>query len=296
MKRRKPYIRETIEDYYIQPKTDFVLPEDAEPLIDYNKYYWKHGFGYKTDLDREVWLTFLRAPANPAEQWMKEHVAEEYKDIAFTDTKDIYSDLITHITSDEDTFPETTMSEYYYYGGITSMLYTDRGNVDKLYTKAVEDAKKADKFFKHNLVDELSEMWLWGDLNKRAKFSFYENYTSMENSVNIPYYLLSANKYAEPSIYSLSKIEIVALSFITQYTFSNPETGYIECSGHIEKATRCSVNEAHAAIISLFKKGFLLDPFFPPHEFIYNLYRCASWKLNLICLKDFASRYNISLR
>ena len=113
----------------------------------------------------------------------------------------------------------------------------------------------------------------------------------MENSVNIPYYLLSADKYAEPSIYSLSKIEIVALSFITQYTFSNPETGYIECSGHIEKATRCSVNEAHAAIISLFKKGFLLDPFFPPHEFIHNLYRCAKLERfpGLICLKGFAS-------
>ena len=132
-------------------------------------------------------------------------------------------------------------------------------------------------------MDELSEMWLWNDEDKREKFSFYETLPIVPE-VPVPMWIFSLDNTYDDKLNSLSNVEKVALCYIMEFTKSHT-TGYIECSGNIEKACMCTVNEAHDAIISLWIKGFLLDPEFPPHDTIYNLYRCASWKVNPMFLK-----------
>lgn len=133
------------------------------------------------------------------------------------------------------------------------------------------------------LVDELAEMWLWNDLERRKDYSFYE-LLPIVPPVQVPPWILSLDKSPDENIRSLTHIDKIALCIILQFTQSH-STGYIECSGNIEKACNCTVNEAHHAIARLFAFGLLLEPEFPPLDTIHNMYRCASWKVNPLLLK-----------
>ena len=142
------------------------------------------------------------------------------------------------------------------------------------------------------IVDELSEMWLWNDEKRRKDYAFYERLPFIP-PVQIPTWVLNIEKFKTEKPINLTYIEKVALCYILQFTHTH-STGYIECAGDIEKSCMCTVNEAHDAIIKLYKMGFLLDPEFPPMALIGNMYRCASWKVNPLLLKAHLNNQGIN--
>ena len=275
-----------IEDYYIHPTAYFSYDNKINPypLIDFNRYYRDYGYKYDTSMDQEVWNNFLFAPANPAEEWTMSLNPYNENEKYFH----AYDRVIKYC---KEKYEPDFFADNIAYGGIATSCFDDDETLQMLYAEAKENARIANELFKTNLVNELSEMWCWNDQERRRQFAYYENMPGIGTNVHIPNWLIGTEFFMEDGIHSLTKPEVIALSYIMQYTISHPDTGYIEASGHIEKLLRCRVNVAHSAIISLYRKGFLLEPCFPPHSMVFNLYRCASWKADMAALKDFTDRY-----
>ena len=133
------------------------------------------------------------------------------------------------------------------------------------------------------LVDELSEMWLWNDKERRNDYAFYE-LMPLVPPVQVPSWFYRLETCDDEYLRNLTRIEKVAFCTILQYTQTH-STGYIECSGNIEKACGCTANEVHMAIAKLFAHQILMEPEFPPLDTIHNMYRCGSWKINPMILR-----------
>ena len=82
--------------------------------------------------------------------------------------------------------------------------------------------------------------------------------------VRIPSWMF--RKYPETPNLELDDIEKVALAHVIYFTNRDNDTGYIECSGHVENWCKCTVAEAHKAFKKLEKKGFIHHQVLKPED------------------------------
>lgn len=90
--------------------------------------------------------------------------------------------------------------------------------------------------------------------------------------VRVPTWMF--RKFPEHPQFNLDDIEKVAMAHVIHFTNCANNTGYIECSGHIENWCKCSVEEAHNALQRLVDRKLIISHVLDPRD-------CKDHKRNL---------------
>lgn len=130
------------------------------------------------------------------------------------------------------------------------------------------------------LKDEMAEKWFFGNSDKGENFEPYMTYFGeIHSPVKVPSWLFAANTFYEENFH-FDNIEIVAMAHVLHFTTPHCDTGYIECSGHIERWCRCTAEQVHRTLMNLCKKNLIFFKFLPD-EVVFGLNRNLGWRANI---------------
>lgn len=186
---------------------------------------------------------------------------------------------------------ERKLYEQFYNGWMNPNFETDpKPSVDKLPDEifSVEPGTpeyeaviaKWEFNVRKELKDELAEKWFFGNSDKGKNFEPYMTYFGeIHSPVTVPSWLFAANTFAEEDFH-FDNIEIVAMAHVLHFTTPYCSTGYIECSGHIERWCRCTAEHAHRTLMNLCKKNLISFKFLPD-EVVFGLNRNLGWRANI---------------
>ena len=216
-----------------------------------------------------------------------------------------YDDMLKYIAigflKPREYFKDTPEEEQETYAHIPPKIDYDPEEEPERYAK---DVQKWENDIRESLISALAEMWLFNDEEKRKKFEFYTRNWGKDfgaSPVKIPSWMFAANTFLEENFHFENNTEIVALAHAIHFTSPHCATGYLECSGHIERWCRCTTEEAHEALAELFQRGLLLEPVIirrdTPNNPVNGVSRNLGWKANIpyieSVLKNYGRRINI---
>lgn len=255
---RKPQkYYKTKEDYYRTDVESIKLID--EPLIDYYKFFtdWPdapfNDAEYLPQYVKDMFDEFLIAPIKPT--------SVSNKDIMNLDIASIY---------DKD---------------IRISRYDGCVGFAEMEARGLE----LEQIYQQYLNSELAEEWCWG--KREEVYEVFRKdtnvFTKLGSPVQIPTWLFGCNNMIEED-FNLNIVEMVALAFVIH--FRNLPSGYKECSGHVERWCRCSVETVHKAFQSLYRKR-LIDLVPLRYDFVFGLNRNMGWKPNMLYLEVVLRRY-----
>lgn len=247
----------TIEDYY--RKDEGILINEG--LIDYWQFF------------------------NDWEEWELDPINKvDIPDVA----KEIYHKFLTEPIKPQSILQQESNREWSKMSKNMDSIRADYNN------RPLEDkigiASNMEDVWKEQLVYDLAEEWCWGpNTEKRHRIENYvkTTFSIMGSPVRVPCWLFASENMLDENL-RLTNIEKVALSHALH--FLHTSTGYMECSGGVELWCRCSVEEAHNAFQSLYKKA--LVQYVPLHpKTCYGLIRNMGWKANVPALDLMLEKY-----
>lgn len=155
------------------------------------------------------------------------------------------------------------------------------------YKQTIRDWEKE---VRQELRDELAEKWFFGNSDKAKNFEPYmSHFGEMPSPVRIPSWLFAANTFQELD-FRFNLIEIVAMAHVLHFTTPYCDTGYIECSGHIERWCRCTAEQAHATLMKLCQRKLITFKFLPD-EAVFGLNRNLGWRANIDYIQSVLDLY-----
>lgn len=212
----------------------------------------------------------------------------------------------------EDITLETEKADAAFYSKFSDDYYVEKTdscgnthkelNYDRLNAEdpTGETYKQAIKEWEHDvragLIQDLGESWMWTDDRTESFKESSEVFGKypMASPVQIPSWMFACNTFNEDFMH-LNDVEKVALAHALHYT-KPMYPGYKECSGHVERWCRCSVEEAHKAFVSLYHKGLLLPGVLLAPENCHGLIRNMAWKANFIRIREVLALYGRDIR
>lgn len=114
----------------------------------------------------------------------------------------------------------------------------------------------------------------------------------IQSPVRIPAWMF--RKYPNHKQLELDDIEKVAMAHVIHFTNPSNPTGYIECSGNIENWCKCSVEEAHNALMSLTNKNLITQYRLSP-EMCFSHKRNFGYSVNVEYLHSLLNLYKMDI-
>ena len=114
----------------------------------------------------------------------------------------------------------------------------------------------------------------------------------IQSPVRIPAWMF--RKYPNHKQLELNDIEKVAMAHVIHFTNPCNPTGYVECSGNIENWCKCSVEEAHNALVSLTNKNLITQYRLSP-ELCFGHKRNCGYSVNVEYLHSLLNLYKMDI-
>ena len=157
-----------------------------------------------------------------------------------------------------------------------------------VYRQFIDDESKkdqSDRAWMQKYIDEeternnkiLEDLKVGGSEEYCNKISLFP-IGKLQSPVRIPTWMF--RKFPNNPDFELNDIEKVAMAHVIHFTNCDNPTGYIECSGNIENWCKCTVKEAHDALISLVNKNMITKHILAP-EFCMNHTRNFGYFVNI---------------
>ena len=267
MARKKTF--KPLEYYYVKGT------KCSEPIINYKEYFKDHG------IDAVNAIFFGRCNMVGQELDNGIIVTEEMNKVV---TKFLFDPLIPLECSlrKRNDYACNIVDKY------EELRFAEIDEKDKLKKHEVPlNLKEWDTQIRQELIADLAETWCWGEDEEKIKeFRWYNmHWGELPTPVRIPSWMFFTHTYLDHPLSCLSMAEMVALAHIMYFSKPSCSTGYIECSGHIERWCNCTVNDAHDACMSLYFRG-LVDFRFLPSVLVYGLNRNLGWKANTVYIQQ----------
>ena len=110
--------------------------------------------------------------------------------------------------------------------------------------------------------------------------------------IHVPMWMF--RKFEKNPELNLNDIEKMCLSAAIHFTRASTHTGYMECSGLVEKYCMCDVEDVNAAMNHLLENGLLFCKELTPDQ-CYGHKRNRGFIANIPKLRDILSNYNLSV-
>lgn len=110
--------------------------------------------------------------------------------------------------------------------------------------------------------------------------------------IRIPMWMF--RKFPNDPDFELDDIERVAMAHVIHFTLQGLSSGYIECSGDIENVCKCSVSDAHNALMRLVDRGLITQHTVTPEQCMGHK-RNFGYFVNMPYVRSVLLKYKIDL-